>query len=642
MKKIVLAFLLIAFLGFSISVSAMTDSEKQALINQIQQQIAILTQQLQEMLAEQSGTNVQNWCYTFNNNLGFNQSGTEPVAALHIALDKQNISYSPDAINIYATGTESAVKKFQGKYGISQTGYVGPVTREKLNSLYGCQGATDNQNTIDNTTINTNQACAESWTCASWSTCLNGQQTRTCTDRNNCGTNNLKPMVQQTCTASCSPDWKCGDWSVCTNQNHTRICLDLKNCGITTGKPIESESCTPPCTPNWECGEFAFCGDLYRQEFIKQCSGLKDGSIFTCVVNQPQFTTRTCVDKNNCGTTVGRPEIKQTCSHDAKTGCFTKMSIGPFGECQEINGKSIKRRECRNISSCVEDDIGRCWGFDESIMQQSCACEPQNWNCGAWSNCVGSQQTRDCTAVPATANTCIGDQANQLSKKETRDCYSVNAGGATATKRSACTASGGKYSSRFCFSAGAINYPNTCQSGVGICSAAPSVDAFNQIEVCECGAGKCFDGNSCVALPGGMTTENIPGSATVTHEFASYVPVITKFYPIGNGCFTSSGSSGYCSIDNVSSPNCLATSYSCQKPPLVIYSDPSTYLNFSVGWQASGANYCTIDGNNKEALSGIKYVTFREGSSAYYMLRCINEKTGLSVQKSINITFRQY
>jgi len=37
--------------------------------------------------------------------------------------------------------TGSAVVKFQARYGILQTGYVGPLTRAKLNSLYGCNSA---------------------------------------------------------------------------------------------------------------------------------------------------------------------------------------------------------------------------------------------------------------------------------------------------------------------------------------------------------------------------------------------------------------------------------------------------------------------------------------------------------------------
>lgn len=42
-------------------------------------------------------------------------------------------------------------------------------------------------------------ACQESWTCTDWSACSNDQQTRTCTDNNNCGTTTNKPSEQQGC-----------------------------------------------------------------------------------------------------------------------------------------------------------------------------------------------------------------------------------------------------------------------------------------------------------------------------------------------------------------------------------------------------------------------------------------------------------
>ncbi|MDI6798764.1 MAG: PGF-pre-PGF domain-containing protein [Candidatus Aenigmarchaeota archaeon] len=41
--------------------------------------------------------------------------------------------------------------------------------------------------------------CTEDWTCTEWSACIEGKQTRTCTDRNNCGTTVNKPAETQTC-----------------------------------------------------------------------------------------------------------------------------------------------------------------------------------------------------------------------------------------------------------------------------------------------------------------------------------------------------------------------------------------------------------------------------------------------------------
>ncbi len=47
------------------------------------------------------------------------------------------------------------------------------------------------------------QICQENWDCTSWSSCINNQQTRTCSDLNNCGTTLNKPPVTQSCTTSC-------------------------------------------------------------------------------------------------------------------------------------------------------------------------------------------------------------------------------------------------------------------------------------------------------------------------------------------------------------------------------------------------------------------------------------------------------
>lgn len=46
----------------------------------------------------------------------------------------------------------------------------------------------------------TGTLCTENWTCADWSACINGRQTRTCTDQNGCGTTNDRPTLTQSCT----------------------------------------------------------------------------------------------------------------------------------------------------------------------------------------------------------------------------------------------------------------------------------------------------------------------------------------------------------------------------------------------------------------------------------------------------------
>lgn len=48
-------------------------------------------------------------------------------------------------------------------------------------------------------TGNSSSECVESWDCTEWSECANGKQSRTCTDKNDCGTEKEKPLEEQNC-----------------------------------------------------------------------------------------------------------------------------------------------------------------------------------------------------------------------------------------------------------------------------------------------------------------------------------------------------------------------------------------------------------------------------------------------------------
>lgn len=49
----------------------------------------------------------------------------------------------------------------------------------------------------------------------------------------------------------CAPNWTCpASWSACSSSGEqTRTCTDANNCGVTTNKPAERQSCTPPPIP---------------------------------------------------------------------------------------------------------------------------------------------------------------------------------------------------------------------------------------------------------------------------------------------------------------------------------------------------------------------------------------------------------
>jgi hypothetical protein len=87
------------------------------------------------------------WCHDFNVNLKIGDSGKE-VLAIQTALENEGISIGKDKKGYFGVDTALAVKRFQEKYyseilfplGFSHgTGFVGKLTRDKLNKLYGCK-----------------------------------------------------------------------------------------------------------------------------------------------------------------------------------------------------------------------------------------------------------------------------------------------------------------------------------------------------------------------------------------------------------------------------------------------------------------------------------------------------------------------
>jgi len=125
--------------------------------------------------------------------------------------------------------------------------------------------------------------CTEDWKCSSWSKCIDGKQTRTCYDVNNCGTNRNKPETARTCT--CTEDWKCTEFSSCYKNKQTRTCYDANNCGTEKDKPVLTVACS--CTEDWKCTEWGSC--------------------------ENEIQLRECKDINNCGTEINKPKLYQTC-----------------------------------------------------------------------------------------------------------------------------------------------------------------------------------------------------------------------------------------------------------------------------------------------------------------------------------------
>ncbi len=128
MKKLI--FVVLVLLAILIT-PALTHASLADEITALRQQIATLQAKLADLLNQQTPNG---WCYDFNRNFGRGEKG-EVVDRLVKNL-KPEISANYTEFNDNVLGW---VKEFQIKYGIPNTGFVGVLTRAKLNELYGCK-----------------------------------------------------------------------------------------------------------------------------------------------------------------------------------------------------------------------------------------------------------------------------------------------------------------------------------------------------------------------------------------------------------------------------------------------------------------------------------------------------------------------
>ncbi len=124
---------------FTVSITGAVLVEDQVLIQKLLAQIESLKKQI---AALQSGIPLpsQN-CAALNNNLYFGMANNEEVKCLQSFLKAQGADMYPEGLvtGNFGALTKFAAIRFQKKYGILQTGFVGPLTRAKINQLLNGQ-----------------------------------------------------------------------------------------------------------------------------------------------------------------------------------------------------------------------------------------------------------------------------------------------------------------------------------------------------------------------------------------------------------------------------------------------------------------------------------------------------------------------
>ena len=146
MGKKLTTSLLAGVFALSMVVSPVFGQSVEELQAQIQQLLAIIAQ-LQQQIATLQGGQGTTGTYCFNTDL-YQGLTSNDVRNLQIVL-----GVTPTT-GYFGSITKSAVKRFQAQYGIPQTGYVGPLTRAKLNELY-CTPVTPTTTTLPGGTTTT-------------------------------------------------------------------------------------------------------------------------------------------------------------------------------------------------------------------------------------------------------------------------------------------------------------------------------------------------------------------------------------------------------------------------------------------------------------------------------------------------------
>ncbi len=123
--------------NYAIEIKGTEQVSNEDLINQLLQKIAELKQQIAALQFQQGTGSLS--CNELTVNLYYGMSYSNDVMCLQQFLKNQGSDIYPEGYitGTFASMTEAAVKRFQEKYGIANTGFVGPLTRAKINQLAG-------------------------------------------------------------------------------------------------------------------------------------------------------------------------------------------------------------------------------------------------------------------------------------------------------------------------------------------------------------------------------------------------------------------------------------------------------------------------------------------------------------------------
>ncbi|MEK6813008.1 MAG: hypothetical protein AABX86_02745, partial [Nanoarchaeota archaeon] len=248
--------------------------------------------------------------------------------------------------------------------------------------------------------------CQENWSCSDFGACVNGVQTKTCTDLGGCNTTTDRPPLTQSCTpGQCFTDWDCPVWYeiACVNGQKTRTCTDFGGCNTTLNKPAENITCSTSCIEDWDCG-----------------------SGFGACVNGTQ--SQTCVDKNTCGSTFNKPNATRVCAEcsagtECSDGKVCDVSKSVCVECLSNSQCAVGNSTKRICEPATHTCVG-CLNDSQCSSNEVCnpttkSCQPE---CSSDNDCTGGFVCQNSTGLCVECKTDLNCPLNEVCKTSTNLC----------------------------------------------------------------------------------------------------------------------------------------------------------------------------------------------------------------------------
>jgi len=333
-------------------------------------------------------------------------------------------------------------------------------------------GATSDMVQLKKTYVNSlvlNGGCIETWTCDSWSSCVNNYQSRVCYDVNSCSTTVNKPLTSKPCSGlacvSISPtlesvfsyslndyvEYKCSSngYNFCKASSNVGRCCPSKNSldsncmvvwparsilqgdgagdkktlsageswNIFGGLNLKVESVDARSTPRQTWVTLSKNGVKLDDKVISSGSYyLYTPKFFQQYVDFNLFGVY--ADSIFSGATADMLQLRYAYINSlwqADLVCSESWTCGSWSTCSN----SLQTRTCTDANSCGST-------AQKPAVSQSCTAPvcSESWSCGSWSTCSNSQQTRSCTDANNCGTTVSKPSAQQTCQNQCQESWS--------------------------------------------------------------------------------------------------------------------------------------------------------------------------------------------------------------------------